>query len=128
MDTSSTSRRPDRDEIATALAEATRVRQALLAFMQAAEKIDNCFIRKHQGTPEGYAETPYGEILVGARAAVDRLTMILSSLTRCQRDHGILAAGDFAEMRREIGQAQTLLTRLGPPPESPADDGDDDED
>lgn len=119
---------PGREEIGAALDAATRLRQDTLSFMRAAEKIDNIFIRNNEGKPEGYAGTPYGQALVGARDSVDRLTIVILSLTRLQRDHVTISASDFSELEREIDCARIRLSGLGPPPECDEAELDDDED
>lgn len=126
MGTVNASQEPGREEIESALAEASRIKQDTLSFMRAAEKADNVFIRKNEGKPEGYAETPYGAALVGARESVDRLTIVISSLTRLQRSHATMFAADFRELLREIERARVTLAGLGTPPDS--EDEDDEED
>jgi len=127
MGDSNASQTPGRTEIESALAEATRIKQDTLAFMRAAEKIDNAFIRKNEGKPEGYSETPYGAALVGARGSVDRLTIAISSLTRSQRDHAAISGRDFSEVQREIERSRIVLGGLGSPPESEDDDEEDED-
>ncbi|SEH57014.1 hypothetical protein [Magnetospirillum fulvum] len=125
-DTNASQHAPERGEIESALAEATRIKQDTLSFMQAAEKADNVFIRRNEGKPEGYAETPYGAALVGARESVDRLTIVILSLTRLQRSHATMFAADFRELLREIERARVTLAGLGTPPDS--EDEEDEED
>lgn len=119
---------PKPGEIAAALAEATRIRQETLSFMQAAEKADTLFIRGRRAKFEGYTETPYGAALVGARDAVDRLTLVVSSLTRLERGSATIAAAEFGLMRDEIARARAVLAGLGAPPACGAVEDDDDDD
>jgi len=127
VETATSPQTPSRGDIDSALDAANKLKDETLSFMRAAEKADNLFIRQKNDQSEGYAETPFGKVLVAARDSVDKLTFLISSLNTLRRNHEKMTAGDYQKVQDEIARAKSALNGFGPPPQSDADDNDDED-